>query len=73
MAKSIVRNMTDLRDHLFDTIEALKKPKGIDVQRATAICTAAGRLIQTAEVELEYRRMVGRVESQASAFLTDQR
>lgn len=74
MASKTQRTMMDLRGHLFDVIEQLKKPKGLDVQRANAICTAAGRLIQTAEVEIKYRGLIGQEQrTQPSAFLTDQR
>jgi hypothetical protein len=76
MATAAQRTMSDLRGHLFDTIEELKKPEGaIDINRADAICKAAGRLIQTAEVEIKFRGLVARQTDAngASAFLTDQR
>lgn len=73
---STKRTMNDLRDHLFDCIEALKKPTddGLDINSANAICRAAGRLIQTAEVEIKYQSMVNRGQeiNKASAFLTNQ-
>jgi hypothetical protein len=73
-ASAAQRTMSDLRGHLFDTIEQLKNPEGtIDTQRADAICKAAGRLIQTAEIEIKYRGLIMKTDSQGSAFLTDQR
>lgn len=70
MANPTERTMTDLRGHLFDTIEQLKDPEGIDVRRAGEICKAAGRLIQTAEVEIKYRQLIARSQPERqSAFL----
>ena len=73
MATKTKHTMTELRSHLFDTIEELKKPDGMEVNRAKAICDTAGRLIQTAEVEIKYQSLIARTNGSASAFLTDQR
>lgn len=52
--------ITDLRNHLFETIEALKDPdKPMDVKQAHAICAAAKVLIDTARVEVDFMRTVG--------------
>ncbi len=52
--------MSDLRDHLFDTLAALKDPsKPLDVERAKAICNVAGKLIDSAKVEVQYAQVLG--------------
>lgn len=61
----------DLRNHLFDVIERLKDPQPetpIDIESAQVICLAAKRLIETAEVEIKFRQIVGK-EMEASEFL----
>jgi hypothetical protein len=63
--------LTDLRGHLFDVIERLKDPRTdapMDTKTAEAICLAAKRLVETAEVELQFREQIGR-EMEASEFL----
>jgi hypothetical protein len=51
--------ITDLRDHLFETIEALKDPeKPMDVKRAQAISAVAQAIIGTAKLEVQYLRMI---------------
>lgn len=58
MAKNTI---TDLRNHLFETIEALKdKESPMDVQRARAICEVAQIVVNTAKVEVQYIREAGR-------------
>jgi hypothetical protein len=54
--------LSDLRGHLFDVIERLKDPKTenpMDTKTAEAICLAAKRLVETAEVELQFREQMG--------------
>ena len=52
MAKN---RMSDLRDHLFETMEQLKdEDKPMDVERATAIVNVANALIESAKVEVKY-------------------
>lgn len=63
--------LSDLRGHLFDVIERLKDPKAdqpMDTKTAEAICLAAKRLVETAEVELQFREQIGR-DLEASEFL----
>lgn len=61
----------DLRNHLFETIEALKDPdKPMDVQRAQAISNVAQTLIETAKVELKAFEIMGEGQG-ASTFLTN--
>lgn len=57
MAKN---KLSDLRDHLFETLEALKdKDSGMEIERARAITEVAGAIIQTAVVEVKYANAVG--------------
>ena len=50
----------DLRNHLFETIEALKdEDHPMDVQRARAISGAAKEIINTAKVELDFMELTG--------------
>lgn len=65
MAKNKLR---DLRDHLFETIEALKDDeKPMEIERAKAISGVAQALIASAKVELQFLELTGQ-ESQ-SEFL----
>lgn len=55
-------NITDLRSHLFKVIEGLNNPNKearLDCKTAEAICLAARRLIETAEVEIKFRQVMG--------------
>jgi hypothetical protein len=62
--------MTDLRDHLFETIEALKDPdKPMEIQRAEAITHAAQAIVNVAKVRLAAAKMVA--DSQVPAHLLD--
>jgi hypothetical protein len=68
MAKN---KLTDLRDHLFETIEALKDPeKPMEVKRAQAISAVAQAIIGTAKLEVQYLRMTrGNDADSRSEFL----
>lgn len=45
----------DLRNHLFETIEMLKdKDKPMEIDRARAVADVAGKIIDTARVEVEH-------------------
>lgn len=47
--------ITDLRDHLFETIEALKDDeKPMDIERAKAIADTAQVIINSAKVEVDF-------------------
>jgi len=53
-------NVTDLRAHLFATIEALRdKSNPLDIERAKAISEVATTIINTAKVEVDYIRATG--------------
>ena len=49
--------MDDLRNHLFATLEALQDEENpMDIARARAISEVAGKLIDSAKVEVEFIR-----------------
>lgn len=61
--------MDDLRNHLFATLEALQDDeKPMDIDRALAVSNVAGKLIETAKVEVQFLRTTG--QDKGSAFLT---
>jgi len=52
----------DLRNHLFETLEALKDPdKPMDIDRAKAIAGVAKEIIESAKVEVDFLRVTGAV------------
>ncbi len=52
--------MSDLRDHLFETLEALKDDdKPMDIERARAISDVAQAIINSAKVEVDLVKAVG--------------
>ena len=56
MAKN---KINDLRDHLFETLEALKDPDNpMDLERAKAISVVAQTIINTAKVEVDLIKAV---------------
>lgn len=57
--------MTDLRDHLFATLEALQDPdKPMEIERAKAIADVAKVLVDSAKVEVAFiMAMDGDVET----------
>jgi hypothetical protein len=60
--------LEDLRDHLFETLEALRdKEEPMDIERARAVAEVSGVLIESAKVELKFLELTGQ-ESQ-SKFL----
>lgn len=47
--------MTDLRNHLFTTLEALQDPeKPMDIERARAVAEVAKVLVDSAKVEVMF-------------------
>lgn len=55
-----MRNIDTLRDHLFDTLDALKDKKDpMDVDRARAVSEVAARIIESSKVECEYLKLTG--------------
>ncbi|PWG61730.1 hypothetical protein [Sediminicurvatus halobius] len=61
----------DLRDHLFESLERLKEADGESLEqeltRAKAISETAGKLIDSAKVEVQYLEVTGQIEG--SRFL----
>lgn len=51
--------MDDLRNHLFEVIELLKDNE-IEVDRAKAVSDVAGRIIESAKVEVQYKAMLAK-------------
>jgi len=52
--------INDLRDHLFETLEALKDDeKPMDIARAEAVAAVARQIIDTAKVEVAYLKTTG--------------
>lgn len=51
--------MTDLRNHLFATLEGLlDADKPLEIDRAKAVAEVAGKLIDSAKVEVEMLRVL---------------
>lgn len=60
----------DLRNHLFETLEALKDDeKPMEIARAKAIAEVAGVLVESAKVEVDFLRVTGGIKS--TGFLPD--
>jgi hypothetical protein len=63
--------MADLRDHLFETLEALKDADApMDLGRAKAISEIAQTIINSAKVEVELIRTIGS-EATCTEFFGD--
>lgn len=57
MAKN---KLTDLRDHLFETLESLKdKDNPMELDRAKAVCGVAQQIIDSAKVEVDFLEVTG--------------
>jgi hypothetical protein len=55
-----MKTINDLRNHLFETIEALKdKEKPMEIDRAKAIAGIAHEIIETAKAEVDMLRVTG--------------
>jgi hypothetical protein len=52
--------MSDLRNHLFEVLEALKdKDQPMDIDRAKTISEVAQTVINTAKVEVQFLETIG--------------
>jgi hypothetical protein len=52
--------MVDLRNHLFETLEALKdKEHPMEIERALAVAKVADTLVETAKVEVKFLEVAG--------------
>ncbi len=61
--------LEDLRDHLFETLEALKdEERPMDIERAKAICQVSQTIIDSAKVEVQFLEVTG--QEGGSGFLT---
>jgi hypothetical protein len=59
----VKNKISDLRNHLFETLEALKdEEKPMDLARARAISDVAQTIIDTAKVEIEFMEVTGEME-----------
>lgn len=57
MAKN---KIDDLRNHLFETLEALKdEEKPMDIERAKAIADVARVIVDSAKVEVQFIEAIG--------------
>jgi hypothetical protein len=68
MAKNTVK---DLRDHLFETLEALKDPepdKAMPLERAKMICEVAQTIINSAKVEVDLLKAVSGTAPEGGFF-----
>ena len=65
--------MSDLRNHLFETLEALKDTdKPMEIERAKAIANVANSVIESAKVQLKYVELVGGRDGQGGEFFDEQ-
>jgi len=69
MAKN---KMSDLRDHLFETLEGLKdKESPMELDRAKAVCQVAQTVINSAKAEVDYLRAAGELLGQTTDIKSD--
>jgi hypothetical protein len=60
----------DLRNHLFETLEALKDPdKPMELDRARAVADVAKVLVESAKVEVDFLKVTG--AAKATGFIPD--
>jgi hypothetical protein len=64
MAKN---KLNDLRDHLFETLEAVKDGS-MDIDRAKIITQVAGTIIDTARMEIKFLEVIGGVNDASGFF-----
>ncbi len=61
MAKN---KIDDLRNHLFETLEALKdEEKPMDLARAKAVADVAKVIVESAKVEVDFLKVTGATKS----------
>ncbi len=62
--------INDLRNHLFETLEALKdKDAPMEIERAKAVADVARVIVDSAKVEVEFLKVTGAAKS--TDFLPD--
>lgn len=65
-------SLADLRNHLFETLEALKdEEKPMDLDRAKAVCKVAETIIDSARVEVKFLEVTG--EESNGQFFAEKR
>lgn len=58
------KTIDELRDHLFETLQALKREKDpMDIQRAQAVANVANAIIESAKVEVAFLKVTGGLKS----------
>lgn len=63
--------ISDLRNHLFATIEGLLDPEQpMDIERAKAVSAVAQTIINSAKVEVEYLELTG---AKGTGFIPDEK
>jgi len=63
-------NIDDLRNHLFETLAALKdKAAPMDLDRARAVAEVAKVIVESAKVEVDFLKVTGAMRS--TGFLPD--
>ena len=63
--------ITDLRNHLFETLEALRdEEKPMDIARAQAVADVAKVIVESAKVEVAYLRVTGGISG--TGFMPDE-
>lgn len=56
--------INDLRNHLFETLEALKDPdKPMELDRAKAVADVARVIVDSAKVEVDFLKVTGAAKS----------
>lgn len=56
-------SIKDLREHLFATIEDLRdKDKPMEIERARAVADVAGKIIDSAKVEVAFLQVTNRTQ-----------
>ncbi len=56
----MAKNLEDLREHLFATLDALRdKNKPMEIERAKAISDVAKQVIESAKAEVAYVKAIG--------------
>jgi hypothetical protein len=61
----VKNKMSDLRNHLFETLEALKdEEKPMEITRAKAISDVAQTIINSAKAEIEFMEATGEMVAQ---------
>jgi hypothetical protein len=61
--------LSDLRNHLFETLEALKdQDNPMEVDRARAISEVGKTLIDSAKLELQFLELTGEAEGATKFF-----